>query len=169
MKNIIILLLIYTSQLSCVKTDSYFGKEYNEYRLSVKTPTIKENMRLTLSNETSAYWVVRNIDEKKEAVHASKSIEIIDIENENWHETDRFRKNLNDTIFEQILIHPYYINDTVYWNTPEPIYFQMTQQSFRETLNASDWKKYHEKYELSRRHLSLSEVDSILKDWGLSR
>ena len=83
MKNIVLLLLVYVCQLSCVGTDSYFGKEYNKYRLSVNTPTIKENMRLTLSNKTNAYWEVRNIDEKKKAVHASKSIRIFDIENEN--------------------------------------------------------------------------------------
>ena len=165
-KNSLLLLILIFIFQACINRDSNlpFGREYNSQRIKLNAPIIEQNMKPVYST----FWAIEDYETKTGAFHASKAVYPLDRYNgkDNWHETDVYRKHLNDTTYLQVLLHPYYVDDTIKWDVTQAMYLVVDKRSLKEK-NSKSYK--YPDYEKMRRYLSIEQVDSVLKVWGLTR
>ena len=150
--------------------NSPFGKEFNEHRKKLKESTIKENMILTSSHKDYSSWEIPNKDTRDGIFHAAKNINVNNWEEKGWDETDVYRKQINDSTYQQLNTYTRFENDSAK-SFLTPIFFKTSKKGLK--LNEEELKKLVRGEGKRKNYKTFSlngtKADSILKSWEINK
>lgn len=151
---------------SCSGRDDYeFGSKYNPVRQKFGSPSIKKNM-VVKSRFIMTLYEIDAVPTGNKAYHASKTVRAV-TDGKISEEKDIYRESIDDTTLVQVNILSRWI-------------WEENRVSFRGSIGKIDKRSLDLKAGESIRELSkypdyqhmdlnLVQIDSALKEWGLSR
>jgi hypothetical protein len=149
------------------KKDNFeFGPSYNTVRQKFGSPLIKNNMTTENCCGTQTLYKTSEIPTNDNAYHASKTIRAFS-NGKVTEEKDIYRKNIDDTTLIQVNILSHWI-----WEENQIYFSGSIRKIDKRALNLSpkDFLAEHSKFpDYPWTKLSLNEIDSSLKVWGLTR